>query len=61
MTQRKPILEWKWGHITIDFIVDLVKIDSNSMIVDSLTKSDHLALVKLTIIHRGWLRHIFKR
>ncbi len=43
--QSLPILEWKWDHMTIDFVVGLLRAQSGEdavwVIVDRLTKSTH--------------------
>lgn len=45
LTQRLQIKEWKWEHITMDFVVGLPrtlnKHDAVWFIVDRLTKSAH--------------------
>src|SRR5262249_47501986 len=45
LLQELPLLEWKWGHITMDFVVGLSKTpkgyDSIWVIVERLTKSAH--------------------
>ena len=45
-----PILEWKWEHITMDFVVDLprtqVNYDAIWVIVDRLTKSAHFLAIQ---------------
>ncbi|OMO65975.1 reverse transcriptase [Corchorus capsularis] len=50
--QPLPIPEWKWEHITMDFIVGLPRIrrghDAIWVIVDRLTKSAHFLLVRIT-------------
>ena len=48
--QPLPIAEWKWNHITMDFVTGLPRSpkgkDSVWVIVDRLTKSAHFLLVK---------------
>ena len=45
-----PILEWKWEHITMDFVVGLprtwVDYDAIWIIVDRLTKSMHFLAIR---------------
>ena len=47
-----PISEWKWEHITMDFVVDLsrTQIDHDAIwgIVDRLTKSAHFLAIYST-------------
>ena len=47
-----PIPEWKWERIAMDFVVGLpktmAKYDSIWVFVDTLTKSAHFILVKVT-------------
>lgn len=51
LLQPLPIPEWKWEHITIDFIVRLPRsskgMDSIWVIVNRLTKSAHFLPVKI--------------
>ena len=53
--QPLPILEWKWEHITMDFIVDLPRIQTSHdaiwVIVDKLTKSVHFLAIRSTFSH----------
>ena len=48
--QPLPIPEWKWEHITMDFIVGLPRTRAGSdaiwVIVDRLTKSGHFLPVR---------------
>ena len=48
--QPLPILEWKWEHITIDFVVGLprtrIDYDAIWVIVDWLTKSTHFLAIR---------------
>ena len=50
--QPLPILEWKWEHITMDFVVGLPRTqqghDAIWVIVDRLTKSAHFLPVKVS-------------
>jgi hypothetical protein len=50
--QPLPILEWKWGVVTMDFITKLPRTnkqhDSIMVVVDKLTKFVHFIPVKLT-------------
>ena len=47
--QPLPIQEWKWEHITMDFIVDLpstrIDYDAFWMIMDRLIKSTHFLAI----------------
>ena len=47
--QPLPILEWKWEHIIMDFIVDLPRFqidhDAIWVIMDRLTKSAHFLAI----------------
>ena len=48
--QPLPILEWKWEHITMDFVVSLPRTQTSHnaiwMIVDRLTKSTHFLTIR---------------
>ena len=48
--QPLPIPEWKWEHITIDFVVGLPRtragFDAIWVIVDQLTKSAHFLPIR---------------
>ncbi|XP_073031193.1 uncharacterized protein [Primulina eburnea] len=52
LLQSLPIPQWKWEHITMDFVVGLPKtqkgFNSIWVIVDRLTKSSHFLPVKTT-------------
>ena len=52
LLQPLPIPQWKWEHVTMDFVVGLPRTpegyDSIWVIVDRLTKSAHFLLVKTT-------------
>ena len=52
LLQSLPIPEWKWEHITMDFVVGLPKcnrgFDSIWVVVDRLTKFAHLLPVRVT-------------
>ncbi|XP_070022115.1 uncharacterized protein [Nicotiana sylvestris] len=52
LLQQMPIPEWKWEHITMDFVVGLSwtlrKFDVVLVIVDILTKSAHLIPAVIT-------------
>jgi hypothetical protein len=52
LLQPLPIPEWKWEHITMDFVVGLPRTqkghDSIWVVVDRLTKSAHFLAVKTT-------------
>lgn len=51
LLQSLPIPEWKWEHITMDFVVRLpqlfLKNDAIWVIVDRLTKSAHFLPIKI--------------
>ena len=48
--QPLPILEWKWEHITMDFVVGLPRTymgyDAIWVIVDRITKSTHFLAIR---------------
>ena len=50
MMQPLPIPEWKWDHVTMDFIVGLSRMASGKdaiwMIVDRLTKTVHFIPIR---------------
>ncbi|CAL2240309.1 unnamed protein product [Prunus armeniaca] len=50
--QPLPVVEWKWDHITMDFVTGLPRspkgLDAIWVIVDRLTKSAHFLPVKTT-------------
>ena len=52
LLQPLPIPEWKWEHISMDFVIGLPKtpkgMDSIWVVVDRLTKSAHFLPVKTT-------------
>ena len=52
LLQSLPILEWKWEHITMDFVVGLPNLPRGCnaiwVIMDRLTKSAHFLPVKTT-------------
>ena len=54
MLQPLPIPEWKWEHITMDFVTALPRTLRNHnaiwVIVDRLTKSAHFLPIKVTDI-----------
>lgn len=49
LSQRIPIIDWKWERISMDFAVELPKtlgkFDAILVIIDKLTKSMHFVLV----------------
>ena len=52
LLQPLPIPEWKWDHITMDFVIGLPRTRSKKngvrVIVDHLTKSAHFLAMKTT-------------
>ena len=52
MMQPLPIPEWKWDHITMDFIVGLSRTTSGKdaiwVIVDRLTKTAHFISIRIS-------------
>ena len=52
LLQPLPIPEWKWEHVTIDFVVGLPRtsrgMESIWVVVDRLTKSAHFLPVRTT-------------
>jgi len=62
LLQPLPIPVWKWGHITMDFIVGLprtqTKHDAIWIVVDRLTKSAHFIAIK-TVFNAEQLAHLY--
>ena len=56
--QPLPILEWKWEHITMDFIVDLPRTQTDHdaiwVIVDRLTKLAYFLAIRSTFLWKDW-------
>ena len=52
LLQPLPIVEWKWDHVTMDFVTRLPRTpqikDSVWVIVDSLMKSTHFLAMRIT-------------
>ena len=52
LLQPLPIVEWKWDHVTMDFVTGLPRTpqskDSVWVIVDRLTKSAHVLPMRIT-------------
>ena len=52
LLQPLLVLEWKWDHITMDFVMGLPRTRSKKngvwVIVDHLTKSSHFLAMKTT-------------
>ena len=52
LLQPLPILVWKWEHLTMDFVVGMLKTskqyDSVWVIADRLTKVAHFLAIKIT-------------
>ena len=52
MMQPLPIPEWKWDHVTMDFVVGLPRTASGKdaiwMIVDRLTKTAHFIPIRIS-------------
>jgi len=55
--QRIELPEWKWEHVTMDFVTGLPKTrrfhDAIWVIVDRLTKSAHFLAIKTTLALEG--------
>ena len=54
--QPSPILEWKWEHITMDFVIGLPHTQTDHdaiwVIVDRLTKSTNFLAIRNTFFSR---------
>ena len=52
MMQPLPIPEWKWDHVTMDFVVGLPRTASDKdaiwVIVDRLTKTAHFIPIRIS-------------
>ena len=52
LLQPLPIAEWKWDHVTMDFVTGLPRTQQNKdsvwVIVDRLTNSAHFLSIRLT-------------
>ena len=52
LLQPLPLAEWKWDHVTMDFVIGLPRTpqskDSVWVIVDRLTKSTHFLAMRIT-------------
>ena len=52
LLQPSEVAEWKWEHVTMDFVAHLPRTlrghDSVWVIVDRLTKSTHFLVVRMT-------------
>ena len=59
------VLEWKWEHITMDFVLALPrtreKFDSVWVIVDKLTKVTHFIPIKTGYTLKQWQSSVSKR
>ena len=64
LLQRLQIPEWKWEHVTMDFVVGIPrtkkKFNAIWVIMDMLTKSAHFILV-MTTYSSEQLAHIYIR
>ena len=64
LLQSLSIPEWKWDHITMDFMLRLPRTtkghNAMCMIVDRLTKTDHFVLIK-TMDTLVTLSHLYIR
>ena len=66
LLQPLEVVEWKWEHITMDFVTHLPRTlqghDAVWVIVDRLTKSAHFLAVRMTFIlerfYRLYIREI---
>ena len=68
LLQTLPIPQWKWEHITMDFVVGLPRTQQNHdaiwVVVDRLTKSAHFIAYSMTYpvekLSRLYLQHIVR-
>ena len=68
LLQLLEIAEWKWEHITMDFVTHLPRTSQNHdvvwVIVDRLTKSAHFLVVRMTFtleeFYRLYIRAIVR-
>ena len=68
LLQPLEIAEWKWEHITMDFVTHLPRTSQNHdvvwVIVDRLTKSAHFLVVRMTFtleeFYRLYIRAIVR-
>ena len=68
LLQSLPILQWKWEHISIDFVVGLPRSqqghDAIWVIVDRLTKTAHFVAYSMTYsverLSRLYIQHIVR-
>ena len=66
LLQPLKVVEWKWEHVTMDFVTHLPwtiwKHDAVWVIVDRLTKSEHFLAVRMTFtleeFYRLYIREI---
>ena len=60
LLQPLEVAEWKWGHITMDFVTHLPRTlrghDPVWMIVDRLTKSAHFLAMRMTFTLKEFCR-----
>ena len=60
LLQPLEVVEWKWEHITMDFVTHLPQTsqghDTVCVIVDWLTKSTHFLVVQMTFTMKEFYR-----
>ena len=65
LLQPFEVAEWKWEHVTMDFMTHLPRTtqghDAVWVIVDRLTKSAHFLAVRMTFTFENYAECIFER